>query len=61
MEKRSRPPQGFYKSIETPSIPCVGLKVCERKPEILGTFQAERIIPSRPLATARSLRDGLQT
>ena len=40
MEKRSCLSWGFYKSIETPSIPHVhvDLKVCERKPEILGTF-----------------------
>ena len=42
MEKRSRQRQGFYKSIETPSIPR-GRK-CERKPEVLGTFEAERIM-----------------
>ena len=47
MEKRSRPRQGFYKSIETPSIPC-GRK-CERKPEVLGTFKAERIMAKKIL------------
>ena len=47
MEKRSRPPQGFYKSIETPSIPRAGLKVCERNPEVLGTFQAECIMAKK--------------
>lgn len=47
MEKRSRPPQGFYKSIETPSIPR-GRK-CERKPEVLGTFEAERIMAKKIL------------
>ena len=46
MAKRSRPPQGFYKSIETPSIPR-GRKVCERKPEVLGTYEAERIMAKK--------------
>ena len=46
MEKRSRPPQGFYKSIETPLIPRCR-KVCERKPEVLSTFEAERIMAKK--------------
>ena len=47
MRKRSRPPQGFYKSIETPSI-SRGRK-CGRKPEVLGTFEAERIMAKKIL------------
>ena len=47
MEKRSRPPQGFYKSIETPSIP--RRRKCESKPEVLGTFEAERIMAKKIL------------
>ena len=47
MEKRSRPRQGFYKSIETPSI--LRGRKCERKPEVLGTFEAERIMAKKIL------------
>lgn len=50
MEKRSRPPQGYYKSLATTSISLAGV-MCQRKPEVLGIFDAERIV-------AKKIRDG---
>ena len=42
MEKRCRPPQGFYKNLET--IVVSRARMCDRKPEVLGVYDAERII-----------------
>ena len=42
-EKRPRPSLGFYKCIS--EFPAISRKrICERKPEVLGTFEAERIV-----------------
>lgn len=46
MEKRSRPPQGYYKSLETSAISRAGT-TCESRPEVLGVYQAERIVAKR--------------
>ena len=46
MEKRTRPPQGYYKSLETASISCERM-LCDRKPEVLGIYQAERIVAKK--------------
>lgn len=55
MEKRPRQPQGFFKSNEAPSlIPYVALTLRERKPEILSTFEAERIM-AKMILTVTSL------
>ena len=60
MEKRSRPRQGFYKSIETPSIPR-GRK-CERKPEVLGTSKLSALWPKRFLtADLTTWSNGMDT
>ena len=41
--KRPRPSLGFYKCIS--EFPAISRKrICERKPEVLGTFEAERIV-----------------
>ena len=45
MEKRSRPPQGYYKSLETSVVSRA--RMCDRKPEVLGVFDAERIIAKK--------------
>ena len=45
-EKRPHPSRGFYKgSSEFPAISCK--RICERKPELIGTFEAERIVAKR--------------
>ena len=45
-EKRPRPSLGFYKSIS--EFPAISRKrICERKPEVLGTFEAERIVAKK--------------
>ena len=42
-EKWPRPSLGFYKCIS--EFPAISRKrICERKPEVLGTFEAERIV-----------------
>lgn len=45
MEKRCRPPQGFYKSLETTELSRP--RMCGRKPEVLGVFDAERIVAKK--------------
>ena len=45
-EKRPRPSLGFYKCIS--EFPAISRKrICERKPEVLGTFEAERIVAKK--------------
>ena len=46
MEKRSRPPQGYYKCLETAAIPRDRI-FCDRKPDVLGIYQAERIVAKK--------------
>ena len=43
MDKRSRPPQGYYKSLETSAISRAGT-MCESRPEVIGVYQTERIV-----------------
>ena len=50
MEKRCRPAQGYYKSLETAAIPRAGM-MCNTKPDVLGVYQAERIV-------AKKIRNG---
>ena len=42
MEKRCLPPQGYYKSLET-AVLSRDRKKCNKRPDVLGIFQAERI------------------
>ena len=45
-EKRPRPSLGFYQCIS--EFPAISRKrICERKPEVLGTFEAERIVAKK--------------
>ena len=46
MEKRCRPPQGYYKSLETAAI-FRGRILCNRKPDVLGVYQAEWIVAKK--------------
>ena len=46
MEKRSRPPQGYYKSLETPAISRAGI-MCDNRPDVLGVYQAELIVAKK--------------
>jgi len=46
MEKRCRPPQGHYKSLETAAIFRDRI-LCDRKPDVLGIYQAERIVAKK--------------
>ena len=39
MEKRCRPPQGYYKNLETFVVSRA--RMCDRKPEVLGVYDAE--------------------
>ena len=45
MEKRCRPPQGYYKNLETFVVSRA--RMCERKPEVLGVYDAERIVAKK--------------
>ena len=45
MEKRCRPPQGYYKSLETTVLS--RSRMCDRKPEVIGVFDAERIVAKK--------------
>ena len=45
MEKRNRPPLGFYKSIM--DIELSYSRKCDRKPEVLGIFEAEQIVAKK--------------
>ena len=45
MEKRYRPPQGYYKSLETTVLS--RSRICDRKPHLLGVFEAERIFAKK--------------
>ena len=45
MEKRCRPPQGYYKSLETTELSRP--RMCDKKPEVLGVFDAERIVAKK--------------
>ena len=45
MEKRCRPPQGYYKSLETTVLS--RSRICDRKPDVLGVFEAEQIIAKK--------------
>ena len=47
MEKRDRPPKGFYKSLEGPVDFLVDRSRCQKKPNILGVFQAERVVAKK--------------
>ena len=51
MEKRDRPLKGFYKSLEGPVDFLVDRSRCQKKPNILGVFQAERVV-------AKKIRNG---
>ena len=45
-EKRPHPSRGFYTCIR--EFPAISRKrICERKPELLGTFEAERIVAKK--------------
>ena len=46
MEKRSRPPQGYYKSLETAAISRDRI-FWVRKPDVIGIYQAERIVAKK--------------
>ena len=46
MEKRCRPPQGYYKSLETPAISRAGIMYDDR-PDVHGVYQAERIVAKK--------------
>lgn len=46
MEKRCRPPQGFYKSLDSFAISRAGI-MCDKKPDVLGVYQAERIVAKK--------------
>ena len=50
MGKRSRPPQGYYKSLEASAVSRAGI-VCESRPEVLVVYRAERIV-------AKKIRNG---
>lgn len=52
MDKRSWPPQGYYKSIETAAI-SLDRQFCDRKPDVVGIYQAERIVAKK--STTKSL------
>ena len=43
MEKRCRPPQGYYKNLET-ALLSRDREKCNKRPDILGIYQAERIV-----------------
>ena len=45
MEKRCRPPQGYYKSLESTELSRP--RMCDKKPEVLGVFDAERIVAKK--------------
>ena len=47
MEKRDRPPKGFYKSLEGPVDFLVDRSRCQKKPTILRVFQAERVVAKK--------------
>ena len=45
-EKQPHPSRGFYRCIR--EFPAISRKrICERKPELLGTFEAERIVAKK--------------
>ena len=46
MEKRCRPPQGFYKSLDSIAISRASI-MCDKKPDVLGVYQAERIVAKK--------------
>ena len=45
MEKRRRPPSGYYRNLETTVLS--RSQMCDRKPEVVGVFDAERIIAEK--------------
>lgn len=46
IQKRSRPPQGYYKILENAAI-ARDRKICDRNPDVLGIYQAERIVAKK--------------
>ena len=46
MEKRCRPPQGYYKILET-AVVSRDRKKFNSKPDVLGIYQAERIVAKK--------------
>ena len=48
MEKRCRPPQGYYKILET-AVVSRDRKKFNSKPDVLGIYQAERIVAKKNL------------
>ena len=42
---RGRPPQGYYKSLESTELSRP--RMCDKKPEVLGVFDAERIVAKK--------------
>lgn len=46
IQKRSRPPQSYYKILENAAI-ARDRKICDRNPDVLGIYQAERIVAKK--------------
>ena len=46
IQKRSRPPQGYYKFLENTPIARDRI-MCDRNPDVLGIYQAERIVAKK--------------
>ena len=58
--KRDRPPKGFYNSLEEPVDFLVDRSRCEKKTDILGICQAERVVAKKRNPILKSVENSLR-